>query len=664
MKSDAINLLLVDDEPANLLVLKALMADLNVHLVTAGSGEEALKQVLLTDFAVILLDVLMPTMSGFDTARLVRSRPQSSHTPIIFITAAPDAPGFAIEDAYALGAVDYLLKPVNPVILRAKVNVFIDLHRKTQDLARMERERNVAVLNAANQRMRLILDNSKDFAFIVTDQDGRITEWEGGAELITGWRQNEVIGQSFSIIFTPDDKALSIPEAELARAREIGRAEDKRWHLRKDGSRFFADGVLVRLDDDSGLLHGFTKIFRDATLVRQAEHDLRKLADDLSQANQKKTEFLATLAHELRNPLAPIRNGLEVMRLAADNPLVSERARETMERQVNHMVHLVDDLLDVARITSGNIELKKTYVDLKTIVTNAVETSLPVIEAGQHKLTVSLQEAPAFLDADPVRLCQVFSNLLTNAAKYTPDGGQIVLSAETDGSDAVISVTDNGIGIPLEALPLVFDMFTQVKRNSGHAKGGLGIGLSLVRRLIEMHSGTVSVYSQGIDQGSTFCIRLPLATDVGSKTLFANLETKELSIAGSKHLRLLVVDDNTDAAETLAALLEIAGHSTGVASSGYQAIELATQLRPDVIFLDIGMPGMNGYDVAKVLRSTCGLEDVFLIALTGWGTEKDRRLTKEAGFNEHLTKPASIVKVNAILSKLAEAAKPFHADKV
>jgi PAS domain S-box-containing protein len=647
-----VNILLVDDEPANLLVLKTLMADLDVNLVTAASGEEALKQVLLAEFAVILLDVLMPTLSGFDTARMIRSRPQSSRTPIIFVTAAPDAPGFAMEDAYALGAVDYLQKPVNPTVLRAKVNVFIDLHRKTQDLARMERERNAAVLKAANQRIRLILDNARDFAFIVTDPNGFITEWEGGAESITGWQAGEVIGKPFSVIFTTEDKALVVPERELARARATGRAEDKRWHLRKDGSRFFADGVLVRLDDDAGLLHGFTKIFRDATAAQNAENDLRRLADDLSETNRKKTEFLATLAHELRNPLAPIRTGLEVMRLATDNPTMLERARGTMERQVNHMVHLVDDLLDVARISSGNIELKKTLVDLKTVVTNAVETSLPIVEAGAHNLIVHLQDDAALLDADPIRLSQVLSNLLTNAAKYTPNGGQIVLSAHINGSEAVISIADNGMGIPSESLPLVFDMFTQVRRNNPYAQGGLGIGLSLVQRLVKMHGGTVTATSPGANQGSTFCIRLPVAISAKAEVLDAALEFSGTKQSTPRRCRLLIVDDNSDAAETLAALLEIAGHITRVANDGNQAIALATQFQPDVIFLDIGMPGMSGYDVAKVLRNTPGLEQVLLVALTGWGTEKDRALTKEAGFDEHLTKPASIASVSLVLATL------------
>lgn len=788
MENQLINILLVDDEPANLLVLEMLMADLNVNLVLALSGEDALKQVLRTDFAVILLDVLMPTLSGFDTARLIRSRPKSSATPIIFLTAAPDEPGFPIEEAYALGAVDYLLKPVNATILRAKVNVFVELHRKTEDLARMERERTAAILNVANQRMRLIFDNAKDFAFIVTDTQGRITEWEGGAESIIGWPEKEVIGEPLSIIFTPEDKVFKVPEGELARAKEQGRAEDKRWHLRKDGRRFFADGVLVRLNDDAGVHHGFTKIFRDVTATWKAEQavrtseaelraseervrlatdaaalgiwmwdgdtnrvtwendrmysivglspsspsenaaqffvdiihkedvatyrhavnvapetgafrfegrihrtdgelrwievigkvqktsdgislgilgtmaditerknveeNLRRLATDLAKADRRKTEFLATLAHELRNPLAPIRTGLEVMRLASDKPEVVDRARGTLERQVEHMVHLVNDLLDVARITHGNIQLKKELVDLKKIVTSAIEASLPLIEAANHEFTVNIWSEPIPLDADPIRLCQVISNLLANAAKYTPNGGHIVLSASVYGSEVNISVRDSGIGIPAESLPLVFDMFSQVKQNLPNAQGGLGIGLSLVRSFVELHGGTVNASSPGAAQGSTFNIRLPLAVDIKSETLFAALEMDGLKESESKGFRLLLVDDNTDAAETLGALLEIAGHTIQLASDGHQAIDLAVQFRPDVIFLDIGMPGMSGYDVARALRNTPGLGQVVLVALTGWGAENDRVLAKEAGFDEHLTKPASLSMIKDLLASL------------
>ena len=324
------------------------------------------------------------------------------------------------------------------------------------------------------------------------------------------------------------------------------------------------------------------------------------------------------------------------------------------------MVHLVDDLLDVARITHGNVQLKKERVDLKTIVTSAVEASLPLIEAANHELTVNIPSEPITLDADPIRMSQVFGNLLANAAKYTPNGGQILLSACIEGKEVIVSVRDSGMGIPAESLPLVFDMFSQVKQGLPHAQGGLGIGLSLVRSFVELHGGTVAVSSPGADQGSTFSIRLPLAEDLRSEKLFAALETGELKKSETRCLRLLLVDDNTDASETLGALLEIAGHTIRLASNGYQAIELAAQFQPDVIFLDIGMPGMSGYEVARVLRTTPGLGYVVLVALTGWGAENDRALSKEAGFDNHLTKPASLATIKHLLSSLtAPTIKPI-----
>lgn len=776
-----VTILLVDDEPANLLVLKSLLADLEITLVTASSGEEALKQVLLTDFAVILLDVLMPTMSGFETARMIRSRPQSSRTPIIFITAAPDAPGFPIEEAYALGAVDYLSKPVNPTVLRAKVAVFIDLYRKTQELASMERERNAAILREKNRRIRLILENAKDYAFIVTDPNGTITEWEGGSDALTGWPSEEAIGQPLSIIFTPEDRRSQKPETELAIARGTGRAEDKRWHVRKDGSRFFADGMLIRLDDDAGDIHGFTKIFRDTTATRKAEdalrvseervrlatdaaqlgiwiwdaeanriiwenermyeifglpeaegsfsvahfvdnilhpddvtiyeramanarqtgsfhfegrlraaqgeprwieatgrvefakdgepmrvigttaditrqkhteEDLRRLASRLSDADRRKTEFLATLAHELRNPLAPIRTGIDLLRFGTTDPNVVSRVRDTMERQVVHLVHLVDDLLDIARITQGKIELKKELVELKTLADTAVETSRPLIEAGHHALSVDLPDKPCLLVADPTRITQVLSNLLNNAAKYTPQGGRIALSVQIEDQEALISVTDNGVGIAAESLPLLFEMFTQVGQNISRSQGGLGIGLSLVRWLVELHGGSVTASSLGIGHGSQFQVRLPL-TSADMVTQKGDVPSTDSELNTTiKVLRVLIVDDNIDAAQTLSALLEIAGHKTMVAHDGYEGLRMTEQFHPEVIFLDIGMPGMNGYEVARVVRKMPGMEAVTIVALTGWGAERDREMSKKAGFDDHLTKPASRASVNLLLSKI------------
>ena len=391
-------------------------------------------------------------------------------------------------------------------------------------------------------------------------------------------------------------------------------------------------------------------LFTDITARRHSEEQLRRLAADLSDADRRKTEFLATLAHELRNPLAPIRSGLGVMRLAGDNPAALLKVREMMERQVGHMVHLIDDLLDIARISGGKLELKRERADLKRVLVSAVETSQPLIEAARHRLQVTLPEAPLTIDADITRIAQVVANLLNNAAKYTPAGGRIALSVRQDGAMAVITVLDSGVGIPADSLKSVFDMFKQVERHMERAQGGLGIGLSLVRRLVEMHGGTVSAASAGAGQGSSFEVRLPLASGAAAAPAPRRQDAGTGQLAG---LRILVVDDNVDAALTLSMILEAGGHVTRVAHDGIAALGAAKEFLPQVAFLDIGMPGLNGYETASAMRRTPGLEGVTLVALTGWGTDSDRLRSSDAGFDHHLTKPAQLRSVQDLLASLA-----------
>ncbi|MBR7636089.1 hybrid sensor histidine kinase/response regulator [Janthinobacterium lividum] len=402
-----------------------------------------------------------------------------------------------------------------------------------------------------------------------------------------------------------------------------------------------------------------TVLFSDISERKRSEQQLRQLADNLSEMDRRKTEFLATLAHELRNPLAPIRNGLQIMRLAADKPATVARVRDVMERQVNQMVHLVNDLLDVARITRGQIELKLERADLKSIIAGAVETSMPLIEAGRHQLQVQLAEEALPLEADPTRLAQVLGNLLNNAAKYTPAGGHISLRALRDGNEALIEVKDSGVGIPAESLATVFDMFTQVGQNMGRAQGGLGIGLSLVRRLAELHGGSATAASPGTGLGSTFSVRLPLQEEEAKApaVLAAPANT-----TGGPHFRVLVVDDNVDAADTLAAVLDMMGHAAQVAHDGAQALALVPQFLPDVIFLDIGLPGMSGYEVARALRRIPAGANVVLVALTGWGAENDRSQSSAAGFDHHLTKPANLLAIGELLAALSTPNTPTNHD--
>ncbi|MGF6182119.1 PAS domain S-box-containing protein [Massilia sp. UYP32] len=398
-------------------------------------------------------------------------------------------------------------------------------------------------------------------------------------------------------------------------------------------------------------------LFSDVSARKRSEEELRRLAADLAEADRRKTEFLATLAHELRNPLAPIRNGLSVMRLGGDNPAAVGKVREMMERQVGHMVHLIDDLLDVARISGGKLELKRQRADLRAILASAVETSLPLIEAGQHALEVDVPDLPLLMDADATRIAQVVANLLNNAAKYTPARGHIRLSVRREGLEAVIAVSDTGVGIAGDALAGVFQMFNQIGRTVDRSQGGLGIGLSLVRRLVEMHGGSVVAESGGPNAGSVFTVRLPLAEvsdDQAARPLGWDAPAGDGGPAGGGEagLKVLVVDDNVDAALTLSMILEASGHVTRVAHDGYGALEAAREFRPRVAFLDIGMPGMSGYDTARAIRAMEELDGVVLVALTGWGAESDRQRSSEAGFNHHLTKPVQLAVVEELLARL------------
>jgi signal transduction histidine kinase/DNA-binding response OmpR family regulator len=416
------------------------------------------------------------------------------------------------------------------------------------------------------------------------------------------------------------------------------------------------DFVYLPLKDTEEKVYGILVHGIDITERKRAEVGLRKLADELSQSNQHKTEFLAILAHELRNPLAPIRNGLELLRLTADDPAAFSKVRDMMQRQVDQMVHLIDDLLDIARISNGKLELKKNRVTLSKIVGQAVETSMPIINANQHVLTVDVPDSPIFCNADQMRLSQVLSNLISNSAKYTPTGGHITLTAQLEKNDIVIAVSDNGIGIPAESIATIFAMFTQVGLNMSRAQGGLGIGLALVERLVEMHGGVVSVHSDGVGKGSTFTVRLPamIVNEADQKKAGSPLREPANS-QPNKNLRILVADDNVDAAESLVKLFQLMGHETYLAHDGIEALKTAQDIIPDVAFLDIGMPGMNGNEVVAALKKERGLAHVVSVALTGWGAAHDRAESKVAGFDHHMTKPMNIDLIKTLLAEIQSA---------
>jgi CheY-like chemotaxis protein len=389
---------------------------------------------------------------------------------------------------------------------------------------------------------------------------------------------------------------------------------------------------------------------RTEAALRLAESRQRELFDEVARANRNLSQFLAVLAHELRNPLAPLMTGLELMRVGPRDPAVVANVRDMMERQVRQLAHLIDDLLDIARVTNGKVEIRKARVDLNAIVADAVETSLPLIEQKQHTLDLQLHAAPLPVQADATRIAQVIGNLLTNAAKYTPPGGAISLHVTQDGADAVITVADNGVGIPSASLESVFEMFSQVGSNRQHAQGGLGIGLSLVRQLIGLHDGTVSAHSDGIGKGSRFVVRLAL-DQAAVVPAPANAPATQGKANGP--LRILVTDDNVDAAVTLSMLLEIDGHDVTLAHDGQQALQLAAQCLPDVAFLDIGLPDMSGHEVARRLRQIAGLERCTIVAVSGWGAQDDVARSSAAGFDAHFTKPVDSSRVLDYLAVVA-----------
>jgi signal transduction histidine kinase len=412
---------------------------------------------------------------------------------------------------------------------------------------------------------------------------------------------------------------------------------------RPDGSRSTILAYANILHDRSGRIWGAVNVLVDITDRKRAE-------DLLREADRRKSEFLALLAHELRNPLAPLRNGLQIMRLANHDRTAVEQARPMMERQLSHMVRLIDDLLDLSRITQGKIELRMERIELAAAVQDAVETSRPLIEASGHELTVTLPNKPLYVDGDRTRLAQVFANLLNNSAKYTKRGGRIWLIAEQEGSDVVVKVKDSGIGIPAALLGKIFDMFTQADQSMERSGGGLGIGLSLVRGLVEMHGGSVEAYSDGSGQGSEFVVRLPAVLSPGRGS--QHNESEEEDLPSSSKCRILVVDDNRDAAISLGLMLKIMGHEPRTAFDGLEAVEAAEAFRPNVVLLDIGLPRLNGYDTCRRIRQQSWGETMVLIALTGWGQEEDKCRSKAAGFNFHMVKPVDPADLEKLIAGL------------
>jgi PAS domain S-box-containing protein len=488
---------------------------------------------------------------------------------------------------------------------------------------------------------------SSDDAIVSKTLDGIVQSWNAGAERLFGYTAAEAIGRSIAMIIPPErhNEEREIL-ARIAAGERIDHFETVR--VAKDGTRLDISLTVSPVRDHLGRIVGASKVGRDISERKRAEKALRE-------ADLRKDRFIALLAHELRNPLAPLRNGLQILRLAGNDADALSNARDMMERQLGHMVRIIDDLLDVSRVNQNRMELRRSRVLLSDVVSSAAETVRPAMESCRHDFSISLPADPVYLDADLTRLAQVFSNLLANSARYTPPGGRILLRAERTDGRLTVAVEDNGIGIPRGALPRIFDMFSQVDRVHERVSGGLGIGLALVKGLVEMHGGTVTASSAGEGQGSVFTVTLPLSEVHADLPAGAGAHAASLNFGPRR--RILVADDNRDAALSLAMLLRIMGHDVTTANDGVEALEIAQAYQPHVIFMDIGMPRLNGLDATRQIREHAWGEDVRIVALTGWGQDSDRTQSRAAGCDDHLVKPVSAEDLRRVLTGFGVAGR-------
>jgi PAS domain S-box-containing protein len=503
-----------------------------------------------------------------------------------------------------------------------------------------ERARAEAALRLSEARYRTLVEGAHDVIYS-HDLAGNVRTWSSAGERLLGYTAEEVRRVNIAQLVAPEqlEQARQMTALKLAGG---GRTAYELEVLAKDGRRVILE-ISSHLEYDRGTPVGVQGIARDVTERKRAE-------EALQEADRRKDEFLATLAHELRNPLAPIRNALYILQMPGTDPAVVAEAHGVLGRQVQHLVRLVDDLLDVSRIRRDKIELRKERVELATVVARAVETARVLIDAHGHELTIALPPEPVWVEADLIRLAQVVSNLLHNAAKYTEPGGRISLSGGREGAEIVLRVRDTGVGIEPELLRRIFDPFVQAERSRARAQGGLGVGLTLVRKLAALHGGSVQASSTGLGRGSEFVVRLPAPAQGRHSDAAACGAEGTPAVPAIPRRRILVVDDSRDAAESLALLLRLEGHEVQVARDGPAALELARRQRPEVAFLDLAMPGMDGYELCRRLRAEPALAPTLLVALTGWGQEADRRRSEEAGFDRHLVKPVEPQSLRRLLT--------------
>jgi signal transduction histidine kinase/CheY-like chemotaxis protein len=700
---ERVNILIVDDLPEKHVVMGSILEELGQNLVSARSGREALRLILQMEFAVILLDVNMPDIDGLETAGMIRQYKKTAQTPIVFITAYVDEDQAA--KGYALGAVDYISSPVVPGVLRSKVKVFVELHRMNRQLQQqaVEREalarsetartaaedatRRAAYLSEASQRLSRSLNIDAtahalaDIAVPGLGAMGAVALLDGHGELhcrclkIAGGMEPAVdavvlechreLSPAMAAMVRGSmlaRKITFVPSIELCAAPASAPATSAWPELPADHEEMAVCplvageqmlGALILFGKAGGFAQSDAALLSEVVGRASIAMENARLYSLVQEADRRKNEFLAMLAHELRNPLAPIRNAVHIIHGArvADPTVVW--ARDVIARQVDHMSRMVDDLLDVSRIVRGKVMVHMAPLLLSTLCERAVEASSPLLEARQQQLTVDLPAEPVVLQGDLVRLSQVLSNLLNNASKFTDLQGKITLSAWLQGEGVRITVADSGQGIEAEFLPHIFDLFAQGDQALDRAQGGLGIGLTLVKHLVELHQGQVEAYSEGRGKGSRISLYFPASLSAQGAELPAADEPKAARPAQAASRKILVVDDLAASAETLKVLLELEGYVVSIAHDGAAALALAREFRPEVVILDIGLPGMDGFEVARQLRSRPESKDAVLIALTGYGEAESRLKSQRAGFDHHVVKPADIDFLLSIVSQPA-----------
>jgi PAS domain S-box-containing protein len=564
--------------------------------------------------------------------QLLDNQSSWSDLPILLLTRRGANSATVTSALTTLGNVTLLERPVRTGAFLTAVHAALRARERQYELR--DRVEDMAILAA--------IVTSSDDAIISKSLDNIIRTWNGSAERMFGYTEAEAVGNPITLIVPAERRAEErMIHERIIRGERVDHFETVR--VCKDGRLLDISLTMSPIHDANGRVVGASKVSRDITHQKAIEQALRD-------ADRRKDEFLATLAHELRNPLAPIRNSLHILKLLENLPPEVEHLSAIMERQVNHMVRLVDDLMEVSRITRGKIELRKEPVDLAAVLKSAIETSQPLIDGSGHRLHTAVPSLPMTVDGDPVRIAQIFANLLNNAAKYTRPGGHIWLSVRAESDAAVVAIRDSGVGISKEMLPRIFDLFAQDHSAQDLSQGGLGIGLTLVQSLVRMHGGTITVNSPGRGQGSEFIVRLPLMPTPEPP---AGAPEPAHAAPATPALRVLVVDDNPDAADSLGRLLALLGAQVHTVHDGAAALKALDTFRPSLVLLDIGMPQMDGYEVARHIRKLDPNKEMMLIALTGWGQDEDRNRSFSAGFDHHLVKPTDIEALQELIKSVS-----------